>query len=356
MNVILLFGFSLGDILSCNSIMYGITREQLTDFFLELQRASPLVATDTDLRRLSFSLAMCALNCTWEQLYDLQPMWIAPETPPLSIRTLRDDFSRIADLCRSPALMNPKLRFKHGVSWMSDVTCMMDVTTIPCRARKPRDIWDEASQEMRKKDATYSGKHREHCFKVEFWLTLAGVPIFFRGPVPGSVHDAKIYKERTTHGTFLFDHHDEMFLADLGYVDCNHCFVPFKAPRKGCLDEHQDRFNRMHSWIRSRIERCFAHFDKFRFCHGTDHDITWVKDAVQIVSVAVYGLLASEPQYDFGSEINVHLQNIDDSSFCWCSKGCGLVKPIDERRDWLKEHIYDVGYVPKKPQHGSKTK
>ena len=68
----------------------------------------------------------------------------------------------------------------------------------------------------------------------------------------------------------------------------------------------------------------------------------------------MYGLLASEPQYDFDSEINVHLQNIDDSSFCWCSKGCGLVKPIDERRDWLKEHIYDVGYVPKKPQYGSK--
>ena len=94
----------------------------------------------------------------------------------------------------------------------------------------------------------------------------------------------------------------------------------------------------MHSWIRSRIERCFAHFDKFRFFHGTDHDITWVKDAVQIVSVAVYGLLASEPQYDFDSEINVHLQNIDDSSFCWCSKGCGLVKPIDQRRDWLNTY------------------
>ena len=66
-----------------------------------------------------------------------------------------------------------------------------------------------------------------------------------------------------------------MFLADLGYVGCNHCFVPFKAPRKGCLDEHKDRFNRMHSWIRSRIERCFAHFDNFRFFHGTDHDITY---------------------------------------------------------------------------------
>ena len=201
--------------------MYGITREQLTDFFLELRRANPLVATDTDLRCLSSSLAMCALNCTWEQLYDLQPMWIAPETPPLSIRTLRDDFSRIAELCRSPALMNPKLRFEHGISWLSDVTCMMDVTTIPCRARKPRDVWDEALQEKKTKDSTYSGKHRERCFKVEFWLTLAGVPIFFRGPVPGSVHDAKIYKERTTHGAFLFDQHEqEMFLADLGYVGC----------------------------------------------------------------------------------------------------------------------------------------
>ena len=55
---------------------------------------------------------------------------------------------------------------------------------------------------------------------MEVWLTLAGVLFFFRGPVVGSMHDAKIYKRDTSvRRTPLFTHHqDKMFLVDLGYT------------------------------------------------------------------------------------------------------------------------------------------
>ena len=321
--------------------MYGITRDQVREFFEELKRANPNKVTDVDFRRLQSSMCMCALNCAWQQLCELQPMWISPESPPVSIRTLRKDFHRVADLCCSLHLMNPKLRFKHGISWLTDVACMLDVTTIPCRSRMPQKKFDPVENKMKTKDATYSGKHREHCFKVEFWLTLSGVPFCFRGPIVGSYHDAKIYKNTLTHGTPLFDHHNqELFLADLGYIGCDHCFVPYKAPVRGVLTDKQRHFNNVHSWIRSIIERCFAHFDKFCFFHGTDHDRAWLKSALKIVSVAVYGLLAAEPQYDFDGVINSDLKEIDESSFCWCSKGCGIVDPMHSRREWLTEHIH----------------
>ena len=60
--------------------------------------------------------------------------------------------------------------------------------------------------------------------------------------------------------------------------------------------DDEKRVNERISLIRSRIERRFAHFDKFRFLHGTDHDMPWVRDAFQIVFVVAYGLLATQPQ------------------------------------------------------------
>ena len=239
--------------------------------------------------------------------------------------------------------MNPEPRFTQGVSWLSDVTCMLDVTTIPCRARKPREAPDGTTR-----GSTYSGKHRQHCFKVEVWLTLAGVPFFFRGPVVGSMHDAKIYMSTSVHRTPLFTHHeDEMFLADLGYIGCAHCLVPYK--KTGCgLTDDEKRVNERISLIRSRIERRFAHFDKFRFLHGTDHDISWVRDAFQIVSVVTYGLLATQPQYVFDSIINLSLKSTSDEGECLCSKGCGVVDGIESCREWLKENIDGVAYEPKK--------
>ena len=335
--------------------MYGVTREQLAQFYAELQAVHGTNVTSTDLRRLKSSLCLCALNCSWEQLSDLQVIWTGPEDLPVSVRNLRENFHRIADLCRSPSLMNPSLRFRHGVPWLSEVTCMLDVTTIPCRAKKPHMKFDPRSQTVKRKDSTYSGKHGEHCFKIEFWLTLAGVPIFFRGPVVGSVHDARIYQDTMTHGTYLFEHHkDEIFLADLGYVGCYHCLVPYKTPNKGMLEDDQLRVNERLALVRSRVERFFAHVDKFRFFWATDHDLSWIKDAVQIVSVLAYGLLAGEPQYDFDTGVNASLRKIDHLNKCWCSEGCEVVEKTGVSRDLLKEHINYVPYEPRKPRKRKK--
>ena len=71
--------------------------------------------------------------------------------------------------------------------------------------------------------------------------------------------------------------------------------------------------------------------------------------------MAVYGLLAAEPQsHDFDGVINSDLKEIDESSFCCCSKGCGAVDPNYSRREWLTEHIDHVGYTPKPPLKNAK--
>ena len=142
--------------------MFGISAAQVGEFYSELRRVHGSDVTETDYRHVQSSLGICSLNCTWEQLYDVQRAWLPPDAPLISVRTLRDDFTRVAQLYRSPLLMNPELQFTQGVSWLSDVICMLDVTTIPCRARKPRETPDDTTR-----DSTYSGKHRQHCFKVE---------------------------------------------------------------------------------------------------------------------------------------------------------------------------------------------
>ena len=196
----------------------------------------------------------------------------------------------------------------------------------------------------------------KHCFKVEFWLTLARAPFFFRGPVVGSLHDASISKNTGDHKTFLFDHHkNEMFLADLGYIGCDHCLVPYKSSRKKKVSNAEHKVNQRVSLIRSRIERSFSHFDKYRFFWGTDHDLSWLKDALQIVLVVVYGLLADEPQYDLDTTINSALRTIDCAKECWCSKGCGVVENVSSRRDHLKDNIEYVPYNPKESKNRKKA-
>ena len=86
-----------------------------------------------------------------------------------------------------------------------------------------------------------------------------------------------------------------MFLADLGYQGCYHCFVPCKGNK--VFSSTEKKVNKCLSKIRSRVERHFTFLDQFRFFWGTDHDLSWVKDAVQIVLVLMYGSLCVNPQH-----------------------------------------------------------
>ena len=100
--------------------MFGISAAQVREFYNELRRVHGSDVTENDYRRVQSPLCICSLNCMWEHLYDVQRAWLSPDAPLISIRTLRDDFTRVAQLCRSPLLMNPELRFTQGVSWLSD--------------------------------------------------------------------------------------------------------------------------------------------------------------------------------------------------------------------------------------------
>ena len=149
--------------------MFGIWAVQVREFYNELKRVHGSDVTETDYRRVQSSLCIYALNCTWEQLYEVQRTWLPSDTPSVSIRTLRQDFARVAQLCRSLNLMDPNLRFTQAIACLPDVTCMLDVTTIPCRARNPKEVRDRTLGELCSRDSTYSGKHRQHKDEL-FWL------------------------------------------------------------------------------------------------------------------------------------------------------------------------------------------
>ena len=78
-----------------------------------------------------------------------------------------------------------------------------------------------------------------------------------------------------------------------------------------------------------------------------------VKSAVQIVSAACYGLLATDPKYDFDPSMNLNLKNVKKSE-CLCSKGCGIVPDVKPYREHLTSLIHHVPCDPKKPRNSTK--
>ena len=65
---------------------------------------------------------------------------------------------------------------------------------------------------------------------------------------------AKIYQ--SMYRTPVFDHHkDDLFLADLGYIGCAHCLVPYRD-----LTKSQKHLNQSISFIRSPIKAMFCSF------------------------------------------------------------------------------------------------
>ena len=63
----------------------------------------------------------------------------------------------------------------------------------------------------------------------------------------------------------------------------------------------------------------------------------------------MYGSLCVNPQYEYATYINRSLKNFNEENECLCSRGCGVVEPIFERRfEDLKAHfcISILFYLP----------
>jgi hypothetical protein len=270
---------------------------------------------------------------------------------PVTEKTLRNDFARIGLLFNNQGFMDPMLRFAHGMSALPGVTGMLDGMVVKCRDLE-RGYKDD--DDSKKVDRTFSGKHRIHCYKFEVFVSLLGVPLFFRGPVRGSVHDAALFKKNCVGSRPLFHHHkEEMWLGDLGYIGCEHCLVPYKKSSKSKgLDDTQKSYNDRHGLVRSRVERFFKCMREYRVFQETEHHPQFLKDCAALVLNIMYLTTANAPHYnDCEGNINdgLHreIRTKGSPGICWCSGGCGVMKSV--RQGTLHAEITAMDYNPKKP-------
>jgi hypothetical protein len=237
------------------------------------------------------SLCAAATAVTWDQLAEMQSLWLDADQACVDERSLRRHWDAVVLLIELRPIMNPLLRYQHMHPCFPKVTCMLDGSVIPVCSRMEQMVWDRTNERYVKQDRAYSGKHGTICVKVEVWTTLDGIPLFVRGGVPGSWHDAKLF---TSDSAKIFPHAAwELFLTDGGYVGCDHCLCPYQRKAGLDLNENQSWYNDRHALVRSRVERLFAFLDVFKIMSYCDNDAKFVLGAVTLACSAFFLLVCN---------------------------------------------------------------
>ena len=194
-------------------------------------------------------------------------------------RTVRRKFAEIGNALAERPLMNPTRRFMWLDKRFPNVTALVDCTTFPCRAKE----WIQVGE--RKQSLTWcrhDNKDKGNCWKFEVITTLNGIPISVRGPVEGSIHDARVFCAGEP-----FPHiENEFFLADLGYVGCPHVVHGPKSNSKFASDwgsTTKQFFEKNIGLVRSRVERLFAWIDKHQSTHGSAYGKESAKNMALII-------------------------------------------------------------------------
>ncbi|CUG87327.1 unnamed protein product [Bodo saltans] len=204
----------------------------------------------------------------------------------VSEREVRRKLTEVYKLARSSCLLDASVRFRPREldGRFPGVTGIVDVTTICCR---------EVGATPGHPDATWSGKHRSHVYKIEMWTTMQGTPFFMTDALKGRPHDAAIFVSQSK-----FAHYNgEKFLADLGYVGMNHVVHEYKKGEDP--DDVATGFNDQVRMVRSRVERTFAWLDAYQIFHGTSRYQECVTGLVYIcAALEQRRRMASPPLYD----------------------------------------------------------
>ena len=134
----------------------------------------------------------------------------------------------------------------------------------------------------RGKDELYNGKKKAKYLSVQVFVTLNGDPIAMSEPMEGRVHDSSALQ------TPLFAQHrrDEIWLADLAYINNPHCLCPYKKPRNAELTEQQKLFNHVHSHRRARIERFLSYICRHKFARRNDHQPDFISRGLKLLWLA----------------------------------------------------------------------
>ena len=112
----------------------------------------------------------------------------------------------------------------------------------------------------------YSGKKKYHTAKFQLVvLPISGVIIHVAGPVPGSVHDIKLFD---TSGVSSILRHREFIMGDSGYQGLEsrgvECIIPRKKPRGSDRSREDMEFNAALSKHRVIVENVISRIKNFQ--------------------------------------------------------------------------------------------
>jgi hypothetical protein len=136
------------------------------------------------------------------------------------------------------------------------VGCFGYVDTFPIKVQRPKD------KDLRR--ATYSGKYKYHCFKVQTAVDHGGRPVYISGPHIGVRADVTLWK---SHGPVMGD--GDFVLGDKAYVGCSDVIAPYKKSGSRELSQEKKDVNTVLSWFRVTIEHTFADIKKFNILGAT---------------------------------------------------------------------------------------
>lgn len=305
---------------------------------VELERVWSKVKQDGLFPWFALCICIAKLNLTNDAAAALSPLFVGTL---VSEREVRRRLDEVAAAAQEASLLDRSIRFlpSQQDGLFPQCTGIVDVTTIACRSK---------GEKVGSVDGTWSGKHRDHVYKLETWCTLQGVPFWVSKAHQGRPHDMSIL-----HETKKFAHYTgEYFLGDLGYIGANHVVTEFKKGEDSGTVVTDAIFGEWMRVVRSRIERTFAWMDVYHLYHGTDRLEESVNKLVYLTfAVQQHKMLHASPRYDV--ELPPQPFTIGQRCGCLWQKSTELVNDAKAHRQKILAKLEDsgVGWVveTKKP-------
>ena len=339
----------------------GYSAEQIAEWILFVAHRTDLSTAPKPGWFLD-TLLLLRMNLTWDGLAAISDAGVGE-------REHRRRAKAVFDFCSDPWAVDLETRFNSCDDRLPWVTCIVDGFPVPCRATGG----PHTTQQGRSTLKNYSGKYRIRCWKMELFTDLQGTPLFVRGPLNGKDHDRSFALES---GPIPFVHDPrELVLADSGYFGVEHYLLPLKKNDKEgdvvlCMAEGGELvgttqgkpvsvrtyWNKSHSIFRSRVERRFAWWERWRFTQMCSHGPEFVRDAFKlIVCLEHYFAVRGTRPYNIDPDAK-GLARWENATRCQCTNqtntkrlsACYAFRRKAAERLWHVKRYVPVARAPQK--------
>lgn len=159
--------------------------------------------------------------------------------------------------------------------------CVGSIDTVPVY------VW--APKERKMNTVLFSGKYKDHVLKFQAIVRHDGLPIWFSGPHPGRMHDARIATVQPPPVPA-----GKVLLGDSAYESIRNIVTPEKRKAGQTLSYESRRMNRMIQFYRSPVEHFFSYVKRFRILSGrvrihiSEHSSQWFDNIQCAFTVAAH--------------------------------------------------------------------